>query len=61
MLRPDQENWDTLQQHGKKYIDWGETTVKLFFVNGLLTGWQEIKSMRGHKSPLRKVTDNDES
>ena len=51
--RPDQENIDTLLLHGKQ-VGFGSSIVKTIWVGGMLTGWEEIETKRGHKAPLKK-------
>ena len=59
MSRPDQENWDTLQAHGKR-TNFGEGDYHLNWHGGFLVKWKATKVEEGSQAPLKKIRKEEE-
>lgn len=59
MIRPDQENLDTLLAHFKQ-VSFGRTKIEVTLHDGMIAGWEEITTRRGHRAPLQKIEESKE-
>ena len=53
MERPDQENLNSFLEHIKS-VSFGTTVIEFTVYRGLIAGWSEKETRRGHRAPLKK-------